>query len=135
MRRGGPGSAFGSAGFDHDDRLGIGYLASSREEGAGVADGFHVNDDALGVGIIAQIIDQVTPAHVEHRADGDEGLKPTFAVMLQSSTAVHKAPDWLIKPTLPGRAMPGGKGGVQAANGFITPRQLGPMMRIPPRRA
>ncbi len=34
-----------------------------------------------------------------------KALKPTFSCRLQSSTAVHRAPLWLIKPTLPGRAM------------------------------
>ena len=30
---------------------------------------------------------------------------PTFSRRLQSRIAVHKAPDWLRKPTLPGRAI------------------------------
>ena len=32
-------------------------------------------------------------------------LKPTFSLRLQSRTAVQRAPLWLMKPTLPGRAM------------------------------
>ena len=32
-------------------------------------------------------------------------LKPTFSRRLQSSTAVHSAPLWLMKATFPGRAM------------------------------
>ena len=33
-----------------------------------------------------------------------KALKPTFSRKLQSSTAVHRAPLWLMKATLPGRA-------------------------------
>ena len=33
-----------------------------------------------------------------------KALKPTFSRKLQSSTAVHSAPLWLMKATLPGRA-------------------------------
>ena len=43
-----------------------------------------------------------------------KALKPTISLKLQSSTAVHSAPLWLMKPTLPGRAMPRREGGVQA---------------------
>ena len=41
-------------------------------------------------------------------------LNPTFSRRLQSSTAVHRAPLWLMKPTLPGRAIADGEGGVDA---------------------
>ena len=72
VRGGGLGGGLGAAGLDDDDRLGQGDLARRREERPGVADRFHVDDDALRVGIVAQEIDQVAPVDVEHRADGDE---------------------------------------------------------------
>ena len=59
-------------------------------------------------------------------------LKPTFSRRLQSSTAVHKAPLWLMKATLPGLATVAAKVAFRPCTGFITPRQLGPMMRILP---
>ena len=59
-------------------------------------------------------------------------LKPTFSRMLQSSTAVHRAPLWLMKATLPGRAMLLAKVAFSPSTGFMTPRQLGPMMRMRP---
>ena len=40
-----------------------------------VADRFHVDDDAVGARIVAEVVDQVAPVHVEHRADGDEGAE------------------------------------------------------------
>ena len=64
-----------------------------------------------------------------------KALKPTIPRRLQSSMAVHRAPLWLMKPTLPGRAMPAAKVALRPVSGLITPRQLGPMMRMLPRRA
>ncbi len=64
-----------------------------------------------------------------------KALKPTFSRRLQSSTAVQSAPLWLRKATLPGRAMPAAKVAFSFAVGAMTPRQFGPMMRIPAFRA
>jgi hypothetical protein len=45
------------------------------------------------------------------------------------------APLWLRNPTLPGRAIAPAKVALRPVVGFMTPRQLGPMIRIRPRRA
>src|ERR1039458_3017093 len=57
-------------------------------------------------------------------------LKPTFSRRLQSSTAVQRAPLWLMKATFPGRATVWAKVALKPRTGFITPRQLGPIRRI-----
>ena len=57
-------------------------------------------------------------------------LKPTISFRLQSSTAVHSAPLWLMKPTEPGRAMVVAKVAFRPESGLITPRQLGPITRM-----
>ena len=44
-----------------------------------VADGFHVDDDALGVRIVTEIIDQIAPTDIEHRAERGERAEPTFS--------------------------------------------------------
>ncbi len=44
------------------------------------------------------------------------------------------APDWLRKPTWPGRAMVPAKVALRPVRGFISPRQLGPTSRMPERR-
>ena len=57
--------------------------------------------------------------------------------------AVQSAPDWLMKPTLPARAIMlaakvafrPAKVAFRPAKGRITPRQFGPISRIRPRRA
>ncbi len=41
-------------------------------------------------------------------------LKPTISFRLQSRTAVHNAPLWLMKATLPGPRHSDGKGGIEA---------------------
>ncbi len=62
-------------------------------------------------------------------------LKPTFSRMLQSRTAVRSAPLWLTKPTVPGAEIPAAKVALRPVGGRMTPRQLGPMIRIPFARA
>ena len=49
--------------------------------------------------------------------------------------AVHRAPLWLKKPTVPGRAIWAANVALSPRRGLITPRQLGPISRIRPRRA
>jgi hypothetical protein len=59
-----------------------------------------------------------------------KALKPTFSRKLQSSTAVHRAPLWLIKPTFPRFAISAANVAFNPLSGLMTPRQFGPMMRI-----
>ena len=62
-------------------------------------------------------------------------LNPTFSRALQSRTAVRSAPLWLTKPTVPGAEMPAANVAFSPVVGRITPRQLGPTIRIPLARA
>ena len=48
---------------------------------------------------------------------------------------MHRAPLWLRKPTVPGRAIWVAKVALSPRPGRMTPRQLGPIRRIRPRRA
>ena len=49
---------------------------------------------------------------------------------------MHSAPLWLMKPTdFRGARWPVAKVAFRPVSGLITPRQLGPMMRMLPRRA
>ena len=43
---------------------------------------------------------------------------------------MQSAPLWLMKPTVPGRAMAAAKVAFSPVSGLITPRQFGPMTRI-----
>ena len=114
-------------GFDDDDRLVERHFARGGEEGAGVADGFHVDDDGLRVlRVVAQVIDQVAPADVHHGADGDEGAEADHFRRLQSRTAVQRAPLWLMKPTDAGARDGGGEGGVQAGERAHDAQAVGP---------
>ena len=62
-------------------------------------------------------------------------LKPTCSRRLQSRMAVQIAPLWLTSATLPGRAMALAKVAFNPLIGLMTPRQLGPIIRMRPRRA
>ena len=64
--------SFTAPGLDHDDGLAQRHLARSRQKRARIADGFHVNDDRASARIVTQVIDQISPAHIQHRADGEK---------------------------------------------------------------
>ena len=72
---GGLGGGGGAAGLDDDDRLGQRHFAGGGQERAGVADGFHVDDNAAGARIVAQMIDQVAPADIDHRTKRNKGAE------------------------------------------------------------
>ena len=57
-------------------------------------------------------------------------LKPICSRRLQSRMAVHMAPLWLTNATDPGRATVCAKVAFKPLTGHITPRQLGPTIRI-----
>jgi hypothetical protein len=135
VRGRGPGGLLGATGLDDDDRLGERHLPRGRQEGARVADRLHVDDDALRARVVAEVVDDVAPADVEHRAEGGDGAEAVCSRFAQSSTAVTSAPDWLTKPTLPRPAMPFAKVALNPATGFMIPRQFGPTIRIPLARA
>src|SRR5829696_293318 len=75
---GGSGLACGlrASGFDHYYRFGQGDLAGRREERAGVADRLHVDHDALRLWVVAEVVDQVSPANVHHGPYADERREP-----------------------------------------------------------
>ena len=135
MGGGGLGGGLGAAGFDDDDGLGEGHFAGGGQEGAGVANAFHVDDDALGVRIVAEVGDQIAPADIQHGAQGDEGAEADVFLQAPIENGGAEAPLWLMKPTLPGRAMSAAKVAFNLAAGTMTPRQLGPTMRMPALRA
>jgi hypothetical protein len=62
-------------------------------------------------------------------------LKPTCSRRLQSRMAVMSAPLCPMNETRPFFAMPAAKVALSPEMGFMTPRQLGPMTRMPKRRA
>ncbi len=75
MRCGRLGSLRRAAGLDHDDRLVQSDFTRRGQERARIADRFHVNHDAARVGIVAEVIDEVSPTDIHHRSYGDEGAE------------------------------------------------------------
>ena len=132
VRRGGLGGGLGAARLDHDDRLASAPPRAPPKEGAGVADRLHVDQDALRVRVVAEVVDQVAPADVEHRADGDEGAEADLLAQAPVEDGGASAPLWLRKATLPGRAIAWAKVALKPLSGLITPRQFGPNRRIRP---
>jgi len=117
MGGGGLGGGGGAARLDDHDRLGDGYLAGGGEEGAGVADGLHIDHDRVGARVVAQVVDQVAPVDIQHRADGDEMAEADVFLQapVQDGGAQRAALADEANATQAGH--PGGEGGVQAADG------------------
>ena len=51
--------------------------------------------------------------------------------MAQSSTEVHSAPDWEMKPMCPFLGVAAAKLALRLSPGTMIPRQFGPMIRMP----
>src|SRR5271157_5563550 len=75
MRGGGLGGGRTATRLDHNDGLGKPYFPRRRKESAGVADRLHIDDDASCARVIAEIVNQVAPANIRHRADGAENTE------------------------------------------------------------
>jgi hypothetical protein len=58
-------------------------------------------------------------------------LKPTWASDAQSKAEAHKAALWEMKTIFPGLACLSAKVAQRLIFGLITPKLLGPMMRMP----
>ena len=61
--------------LDHNNRFGERNFARRRQEAPRIANRFHVDHDALGKRVITQVIDQITPANIKHRANRDKGTE------------------------------------------------------------
>ena len=72
VRRGGSSSGSRATRLDHVDGLAQRHLARRGDERASVADRLHVDHDRLRVRVVAEVVDQITPVHVHHRADRHE---------------------------------------------------------------
>ena len=75
MRGGGLRRRRGPTNFDDNDRFGQCHLASGGEKRARVSDALHVDDDAPRMRIIAEVVNEIAPVHIEHRADRDKSAE------------------------------------------------------------
>jgi len=104
---------FGAAGLEHDNRLRKRDLARGREKLAGIADRFHIDDDAARPGIVAQILDQVTPAHIEHRSDRYESAEADIFPLAPVEDGGTNGPALADQPEMSRAGHGTGEGGVQ----------------------
>ena len=69
------GRRFRPAGLDDDDRFTERHFAGGREERRCLTHRLHVDHDGARMGIVAQVVDQIAPSNVQHRADGDKSAE------------------------------------------------------------
>ena len=114
-----------------DNRLGRGYFPGGGEERPGISNGFQVDDDACGLWVATQVINQVSPAYVHHRTKGDEGTETNACA--QAPIRYGRAKGAALADeaySAGGEAMVLAKVALRPLSGLITPaRQSGPMMR------
>src|SRR5579871_2770269 len=72
MRRSGAGCFFRSTCLNNNDRLAESDLAGGRKKRSCVAHRLHIKENALRVGIVAEVINKIAPSHVEHGSCRDD---------------------------------------------------------------
>ncbi len=72
VRGGSPRGLLRSTGLDHDDRLGECDFTRCGQERPRISHGFHVEQDALGVRVVAKVVDQIAPINIQHRTGRDD---------------------------------------------------------------
>src|SRR5579884_2720104 len=70
----------GAASFQNDDRFVQGNFSGGGEESPSVADSLYIDNNACGLRVAPEVIDQIAPANIHHRANGDKGTKPNTFV-------------------------------------------------------
>ncbi len=115
MRSGGLGCPFGAPGLDDNNRLGQRDFTGGREKRPCIADRFHVDDNALGAWIIAQVMDQIAPADIQHRTDGDKGSETHILLEAPVKNGRAQRAALTDEANLAGARNGVGKGGVHAA--------------------
>ena len=110
----GLGGGLRAPGLDDDDRLALGDVPRRRQERARVPDRLHVEHNALGLRVVAEIRDHVAPVHVEHRPDGDERAKAHVLAEAPVEDGREKRPALTHERDVPFVGHRAGEGGVEA---------------------
>jgi len=125
VRGGRVGGGGGAAGLDDDNRFSQGDLAGGRVERAGVAHGLHVDQDALGLPVVAEVVDQVPPPHVHHGADADEGREAHVLHEAAVEDGRHERPALAQEADVTGTRHSSGEGGVETRGRVHHPEAVG----------
>src|SRR4029078_13524729 len=91
---------------------------------ARVTNRLHVADDAFGLWIVAQVMDEVAPAHIEHRTDGDEGAESDIRFEAPVQNRGAERATLADEPDVPAPRHSFREGRVQAAIGRHDPKAI-----------
>src|ERR1700722_20823245 len=75
------GSGLGPASLYDDDGFRKSNLAGSGQKRAGIYHRLHVEQNALGMRIVAEVVDQISPTHIEHGTRGNDCAEPNLLAM------------------------------------------------------
>src|SRR5579863_9571533 len=129
------GRRLSAAGFNNDNRLSKGYFTGRGEERAGISDRLHVDDDARGLRVVTQVINQVSPAYVRHRANRDEGTETNVCAQTPIQHGGAKGTALADEAYLAGPGHGAGKGSIEAGQRAHHAKAVGADdAQIPPAR-
>ncbi len=134
MRGGSLRGGFGAPGLNNDNRLFERNLTRSRQERARIAHRFHVNDDGLGVRVIAQVVDHVAPVHIQHGADRHKRAKPDVLLKAVVQHGGTHGPALAQKANVTLQRHRPSKGGIHPADGVHHAQAVRPHNAHPPPR-
>ena len=125
--RGRRGGRFGkAAGFISDDGLGPGESPGRGHEPARIADRFDVEENGLGLFVLAQVVDQIGETDIDGVPDGDEMGEPQL--LLDGPVQDGRAEGSRLgdESDLPGLGHGPGEAGVQLLPGHDDPQAVRP---------
>ena len=100
--------------FENDNWFGQGNFPGSGEERTRIANGLQVDDDARGLRVATQIINQIAPANVDHRANGDKGAEPNVFTQAPIQHGRAKSTALADETNMARPSHSAGKGGVES---------------------
>ena len=112
--------------FQNDNRLAQSDFPGSGEERAGIANRLQIDDDARGLRVASQVINQVPPADIHHRANGEKGTEPNMFAQAPIQHGGIQGTTLADEADMAGPSHSAGKGGVEASQRAHHPKAVGP---------
>ena len=99
--------------FQNDNRSAQGDFPGGGEERPRISDGLHIDDDARGLRVAPQVVEQITPADIHHRAYRDKGTEPNVLVQTPIQHSGAEGPTLANEGDMAGAGHVAGKGGIE----------------------
>src|ERR1700751_2053429 len=112
------GSGLAASGFDYDDGFAERDFARGREKRTRITNRLHVHNYRMGSRIVTEIIDQISPAHIEHGANRNERAEADDLLLSPVEDRRAQGAALTDKGNVARPRHVRGKGGVETADGI-----------------